>query len=78
MSFLNAYSGYNQILMTKEDRIQTSIVTEIGIYYYKVMPFRLKNEGATYQRLMNKMFLRLMGVTVKAYINDMVIKSRRA
>ena len=78
MSFLDAYSGYNQIRMNKEDRIHTAFITERGIYCYKVMPFGLKNAGATYQRLINKMFLRLMGETVEAYIDDMVIKSRRA
>ena len=50
----------------------------MGIYCYKVMPFGLKNAGATYQRLINKMFLRLMGVTVEAYIDDMVIRSLEA
>ena len=42
------------------------------------MPFELKNAGATYQRLISKMFFRLMGVTVEAYIDVMVIKSWRA
>ena len=42
------------------------------------MPFGLKNARATYQILINKMFLRLMGVTVEAYIDDTVIKSRKA
>ena len=64
--------------MNKEDQIHIAFVTEMGIYCYKVMPFGLKNAGATYQRLISKMFLKLMGVTVKAYIDDMVIKNRRA
>ena len=42
------------------------------------MPFGLKNARATYQRLISKIFLRLMGETVKAYIDDMVLKSQRA
>ena len=75
MSFLDAYLGYNQIRMNREDRIHTAFVTERGIYCYKVMPFGLKNAGATYQRLISKMFLRLMGETFEPYINDMVIKS---
>ena len=54
MSFLDAYLGYNQIWMNEEDMIHTAFFTEIGIYCYKVMPFRLKNE----------MFLKLMGVMV--------------
>lgn len=55
-----------------------AFITEREIYCYKVMPFGLKNAGATYQQLISKMFLRLMGVTVEAYIDDMVIKSQQA
>ena len=58
--------------------IHTAFSTERRIYCYKVMSFGLKNAVATYQRLISKMFLKLMGVIVEAYINDMVIKSRRA
>ena len=42
------------------------------------MPFGLKNVGVTYQRLMNKMFTKQLGRTIKVYINDMVIKSKEA
>ena len=78
MIFLNTYSGYNQIRMNEANVIHTAFVTERGIYCYKVMPLVLKNARATYQRLSSKMFLRLIGVTVKAYINNMVIKSQKA
>ena len=64
--------------MNKEDIIHIAFITERGIYCYKVMPFGLKNARDTYQRLISKMFLRLMEVTVEAYIDDMVIKIRRA
>ena len=64
--------------MNEGDMIHKAFVIKRGIYCYKVMPFRLKNAGATYQRLISKMFLRLMRVTVKAYIDDIVIKSQRA
>ena len=57
-------------------RIHTTFVTERGIYCYKVMPFGLKNARATYQRLINKMFFRLMGSMIEAYIDDMVIKGK--
>ena len=56
LSFMDAFSGYNQIKMKEEDQEKTSFVTSQGIFCYKVMPFELKNAGATYQRLMNKMF----------------------
>lgn len=56
MSFLYAYARYNQIFMHPDDQENTSFITEIGIYCYKVMPFGPKNANATYQRLVNKMF----------------------
>jgi len=78
MSFLDAYSGYNQIRMSKKDRIHTAFITERGLYCYKVMPFGLKNAGATYQRLINRMFTKHIGTKVEAYIDDMVIKSKKS
>ena len=56
LSFIDAFSGYNQILIHPEDQEKTSFITDRGLYCYKVTPFGLKNVGATYQRLMNKMF----------------------
>ncbi|XP_024010270.1 uncharacterized protein LOC112085299 [Eutrema salsugineum] len=53
---MDAFSGYNQILMHLDDREKTVFITNRGIYCYKVMPFVFKNAGATYQRLVNKMF----------------------
>ena len=48
-SFINAAQGYHQIPMKKEDEEKTSFITHEGLYCYKVMPFGLKNVGATYQ-----------------------------
>uniref|UniRef100_A0A2N9FD92 Integrase catalytic domain-containing protein n=1 Tax=Fagus sylvatica TaxID=28930 RepID=A0A2N9FD92_FAGSY len=56
LSFMDAFSGYNQIQMTKEDQEKTAFITSRGLFCYKAMPFGLKNAGATYQRLVNKMF----------------------
>ena len=56
LSFMDAFSGFNQIKIKEEDQEKTSFVTSQGLFCYKVMPFGLKNTGATYQRLMNKMF----------------------
>ena len=53
---MDTFSGYNQIKMAEEDQEKTAFITSQGLYYYKVMSFRLKNAGATYQRLANKMF----------------------
>ena len=47
-TFMDAFSGYNQILMAKENQEKTAFVTSQGLYGYRVMPFGLKNAGATY------------------------------
>ena len=59
MSFMDAFSGNNQIRMAKEDEERTAFITNQGTYCYKVMPFGLKNVGATYQRIMNKVFKKI-------------------
>ena len=64
LSFLDAYSGYNQIPMAVSDMHKTAFITEDANYFYRVMPFGLKNAGATYQRLMDKVFSHLMGQCV--------------
>ena len=56
LSFMDAFSGYNQIRMEETDQEKTSFVISQGLFYYKVMPFGFKNVGAMYQKLMNKMF----------------------
>ena len=56
LSFMDAFSGYNQIKMDEADQEKTSFITSQGLFCYKVMPFGLKNAGATYQRLVNQMF----------------------
>ena len=56
LSFMDAFSSYNQIKLDEADQEKTSFVTSQGLFCYKVMTFGLKNAGATYQRLMSKMF----------------------
>ena len=75
LSFMDAFSGYNQIRMDEADQEKTSFVTNQGLFYYKVMSFGLKNAGATYQRLMNKMFTHQIGRNVQFYVDDMLVKS---
>ena len=74
---MDAFSGYNQIKMKEEDQEKTSFVTNQGLFCYKVIPFGLKNAGATYQRLMNKMFTHHLGRNVQVYVDDMLVKSVR-
>ena len=73
LSFMDAFSGYNQISMDPGDQEKTSFVTAQGTYYYRVMPFGLKNAGATYQRLVNRMFQKQIGTTMEVYIDDMLV-----
>ena len=75
LSFMVAYSGYNQIWMYEGDQEHTVFLTNQGLYYYKVMPFGLKNAGATYQRLVNKIFKEHIGKTMEVYVDDMLVKS---
>ena len=76
LSFLDAFSGYHQIPMAPEDEEKTSFITPHGLYCYRGMPFGLKNAGATYQRLMTKIFKSLIGDIVEVYIDDGVVKSK--
>ncbi|RVW69867.1 Transposon Ty3-I Gag-Pol polyprotein [Vitis vinifera] len=76
LSFLDAFSGYHQIPMSPDDEEKTAFITPHGLYCYKVMPFGLKNAGATYQRLMTKIFKPLIGHSVDVYIDDIVVKSK--
>ncbi|XXG59194.1 hypothetical protein AAC387_Pa04g1317 [Persea americana] len=78
MSFLDAYRGYHQIPLYAADQDKTTFITPRGTYCYKVMPFGLKNPGATYQRLVTKMFQAQLDKTVEVYIDDMVVKSKRS
>ena len=75
LSFMDALSGYNQIKMKEEDQEKTSFITSQGLFCYKVMPIGLKNAGATYQRLMNKMFAHQLERNVQIYVDDMLVKS---
>ena len=75
LSFMDAFSGYNHIRMDEADQEKTSFVTSQCLFCYKVMPFRLKNAGATYQRLVNHMFCPQIRWNVEVYVDDMLVKS---
>ena len=67
-SFMDGFSGYNQIKMAPEDIEKTTFVTMWGIFYYKVMSFGLKNAGATYQRAMVTLFHDMMHKEIEVYM----------
>jgi hypothetical protein len=74
LSFLDAYSGYRQIVMKESDQPLTSFITPFGSYCYVTVSFRPKNGGATYQRCMIKCFGDLIERTIKAYVDEIVVK----
>ena len=76
LSFLDAFSDFHQIPMYPPDVEKTYFITPHGLFCYNVMPFGLKNVGATYQRLVTKMFWPLLGKTMEVYIDGMLIKSK--
>jgi hypothetical protein len=78
LSFLDAYLGNHQIRMKESDQLATSFITPFGMYSYVTMPFGLRNEGATYQRCINHVFGEHIGRTVEAYVDDIVVKTRKA
>ena len=61
LSFLDAFSRYNQIKMHPRDECKTAFMTELSCYCYTMMPFGLKNVGATYQRLMDRVLAPVIG-----------------
>ncbi|GJV89979.1 reverse transcriptase domain-containing protein [Tanacetum coccineum] len=74
----------NTVMVKKEDGAWRTCVdftdinkacTKIGVYCYRKMPFGLKNAGAIYQRLVDKVFESQIGRNLEAYVDDMVIKS---
>ena len=76
LTCMDTFLGYNQIRIAEENQEKTSFITSQGLYYYKVMPFGLKNVGATYQRLVKKMFSKQIGRNMEVYVDDMLVKSR--
>jgi len=76
LSFLDAFSGFNQIMMHLRDECKTTFMTESSCSCYKAMPFGLKNAGATYQRLMDKVLAPILGQKVQAYVDDMVVTTQ--
>jgi hypothetical protein len=78
LSFMDAFSRFNQIHLDDADQEKKAFITDRGLYCYKMIPFGLKKVGATYQRLVNKMFRDQIGRNVEVYVDDIVVKSTQA
>jgi hypothetical protein len=76
LSFLDAYSGYNQIKL-KKDEENTAFITPYDVFCYQVMPFGLKKAGETYQRMMKNYLGSQIGQNMQVYIDDVVITTRK-
>jgi hypothetical protein len=76
LSFLNCYSGYHQIALREEDQSKTSFTTPFDAYCYKTMSFGLKNADAIYQRVIQTCLGEQIGDNAKAYVNDVVVKTK--
>lgn len=77
LSFLDAYSGYHQIRLYGPDELKTAFITPFGCFCYITMPFGLKNAGATFMRMIQKCLLDQIGQNVEAYMDDIIVKSRK-
>lgn len=76
LTFMDAFSSYNQIRMAPEDKENTTFIADQGLFSYKVMPFGLKNTNVTYQRLVNKIFKEQISQNMEIYVDDMLVKHR--
>lgn len=78
MSFLDAYSSYHQFPFFGPDQECTTFITTMGLYYYKVMLFELKNDRETYKRLVTKMFRDKIEKSMEVYVDNMLVESNKA
>jgi hypothetical protein len=73
MSMLDGFSGYNQVLVKKEDQLKTTFTTPSGTFMYLRMPFGLMNAGSTFQRVMDFSFRDLIGKIIEIYQDDLTL-----
>ena len=78
LCILDAYSRYHQIVVKESGQLMTSFITPFGSLCYVTMLFGLKNMVAMYQHCMLRCFGYLIGRTIEAYVDDIMVKSKRA
>ena len=76
-SFMDGYSGYNQLALAPEDREKTTFITEWGAFMYLVMPFGLCNAPATFQRCMMVIFADFLHKFLAIFVDDFTIYSQQ-
>ncbi|GKV06462.1 hypothetical protein SLEP1_g18360 [Rubroshorea leprosula] len=72
MSFFDASSGYHQVQLLLDDQEKTAFYAGDAIYCYVMMPFGLKNVGATYQKLVQIIFKLQINRNIEVYVDDMI------
>ncbi|KAK4403032.1 hypothetical protein Sango_1043900 [Sesamum angolense] len=78
LNMMDALQGYHRIMLAPEDHKRFNFITSAGTFYYVAMPFGLKNTGATYQRLVDKIFRPQLRRNVEVYMDGMLVKSKEA
>ncbi|KAL3684965.1 hypothetical protein R1sor_002987 [Riccia sorocarpa] len=76
-SFLDGYSGYNQVFLRVEDCDKMTFTTDWGTFVYKVMPFGLTNAPATFQRMMMNIFRDYLRKFIEVFLDDFCVFSSR-
>nr|AAV32140.1 putative polyprotein [Oryza sativa Japonica Group] len=76
LNFLDAYSGYHQISMAKEDEEKTAFITPFSVFCYVKMPFGLITARNTFQRMVQGALNDQLGNNVEAYVDDIVVKTK--
>ena len=76
-SFMDGYSGYNQLALAHEDRAKTRFITEWGAFMYLVMPFGLCNAPATFQRCMMVIFADFLHKFLAIFVDDFTAYSQQ-
>ena len=70
---LHGFSGYNQVVVHPDDQEKTTFTTPWGTFMYAKMPFRLMNDGASFQRAMDLDFVGLKDKYVLIYLDDLTV-----
>lgn len=73
LSFIDTHLGYIQVPMAREDEEETPFIMDMGTFCFKVMPFGLRNEEATFQRLMDQVFEKQIGRNTEVYVDDILV-----
>lgn len=75
LSLMDGFSGYNRIKIAPEDQDKTTFTYPWGSYCWNVMPFDLKNAGATYKRAMTIIFHDMIHTLMEDYVDELLAKS---